>query len=163
MRAFRRAAAGALLILGAGCGGDETIGNAATSIVIGMPAGEYNILRDVCAEESSKSMSFFDKLRREKFLSFTLILFTLSVGIVIGTLINSGSIAGGANYGIALSAGGLVINAASASISGGANHGIAVYNSAGTVVNSGSIVGVVLSAGGRDANPRSTDRTRAGP
>jgi len=35
-------------------------------------------------------MSFVDKLRREKFLSFTLILFTLSVGIVIGTLINSG-------------------------------------------------------------------------
>jgi serine protease Do len=35
-------------------------------------------------------MSFFDKLRREKFLSFTLILFTLSVGIVIGTLVNSG-------------------------------------------------------------------------
>jgi len=36
------------------------------------------------------SMSFFDKLRTQKVLSFTLILFTLSIGIVIGTLINSG-------------------------------------------------------------------------
>src|SRR5215475_11071720 len=35
-------------------------------------------------------MSFVDKLRTQKLLSFTLILFTLSVGIVIGTLINSG-------------------------------------------------------------------------
>ena len=35
-------------------------------------------------------MKFFDKLRAQKLLSFTLILFTLSVGIVIGTLINSG-------------------------------------------------------------------------
>ncbi len=35
-------------------------------------------------------MSFFDKLRTQKLLSFTLILFTLSVGIVIGTLIKSG-------------------------------------------------------------------------
>ena len=35
-------------------------------------------------------MSFFDKLRRQKLLSFTLMLFTLSIGIVIGTLINSG-------------------------------------------------------------------------
>src|SRR5215471_1381938 len=35
-------------------------------------------------------MNFFDKLRTQKLLSFTLILFTLSVGIVIGTLINSG-------------------------------------------------------------------------
>src|SRR5579883_38608 len=35
-------------------------------------------------------MSFFDKLRTQKFLSFTLILFTLSIGIVIGTLITSG-------------------------------------------------------------------------
>ena len=36
------------------------------------------------------SMSFLDKLRTQKLLSFTLILFTLSVGIVIGTLITSG-------------------------------------------------------------------------
>ena len=35
-------------------------------------------------------MSFFDKLRTQKLLSFTLILFTLSIGIVIGTLINPG-------------------------------------------------------------------------
>jgi serine protease Do len=35
-------------------------------------------------------MSFFDKLRAQKLLSFTLILFTLSIGIVIGTLITSG-------------------------------------------------------------------------
>ena len=35
-------------------------------------------------------MSFFDKLRTQKLLSFTLVLFTLSIGIVIGTLINSG-------------------------------------------------------------------------
>src|ERR1051325_11416926 len=35
-------------------------------------------------------MNFFDKLRTQKLLSFTLILFTLSIGIVIGTLINSG-------------------------------------------------------------------------
>uniref|UniRef100_Q024W1 Protease Do n=1 Tax=Solibacter usitatus (strain Ellin6076) TaxID=234267 RepID=Q024W1_SOLUE len=35
-------------------------------------------------------MSFFDKMRTQKFLSFTLILFTLSTGIVIGTLVNQG-------------------------------------------------------------------------
>jgi serine protease Do len=35
-------------------------------------------------------MSFFDKVRRQKFLSFTLILFTLSIGVVIGTLISTG-------------------------------------------------------------------------
>jgi len=35
-------------------------------------------------------MSFFDKMRRQKLLSFTLMLFTLSLGIVLGTLINSG-------------------------------------------------------------------------
>jgi len=35
-------------------------------------------------------MSFLNKLRSQKLLSFTLILFTLSIGIVIGTLINSG-------------------------------------------------------------------------
>src|SRR5436305_1481782 len=35
-------------------------------------------------------MSFFDKLRSQKALSFTLILFTLSVGIVIGTLVSTG-------------------------------------------------------------------------
>jgi serine protease Do len=35
-------------------------------------------------------MSVFDRLRTQKLLSFTLILFTLSIGIVIGTLISSG-------------------------------------------------------------------------
>jgi serine protease Do len=35
-------------------------------------------------------MSVLDKLRTQKVLSFTLILFTLSVGIVIGTLVNQG-------------------------------------------------------------------------
>ena len=35
-------------------------------------------------------MSFFDKMRRQKFLSFSLILFTLAIGVVIGTLINTG-------------------------------------------------------------------------
>lgn len=36
-------------------------------------------------------MSFYDKVRRQKFLSFTLILFTLSVGILIGTLAQTGA------------------------------------------------------------------------
>jgi serine protease Do len=35
-------------------------------------------------------MNLFDRLRTQKVLSFTLILFTLSIGIVIGTLINQG-------------------------------------------------------------------------
>src|ERR1039457_6315308 len=35
-------------------------------------------------------MSLFGRLRTQKVLSFTLILFTLSVGIVIGTLVNQG-------------------------------------------------------------------------
>src|SRR5262249_4806339 len=35
-------------------------------------------------------MSLFDKARSQKLLSFTLILFTLSLGVVIGTLINTG-------------------------------------------------------------------------
>src|ERR1017187_8846996 len=35
-------------------------------------------------------MSFVDKLRTQKLLSFTLMLFTLSIGIVLGTLISSG-------------------------------------------------------------------------
>src|SRR5678816_4483957 len=36
-------------------------------------------------------MTFFDKLRNQKVLSFTLVLFTLSVGIVLGTLVNQGA------------------------------------------------------------------------
>ncbi|MCX6632999.1 MAG: Do family serine endopeptidase [Candidatus Solibacter sp.] len=35
-------------------------------------------------------MNLFDRLRTQKVLSFTLILFTLSIGIVIGTLVNQG-------------------------------------------------------------------------
>jgi serine protease Do len=35
-------------------------------------------------------MNLFDKVRSQKLLSFTLILFTLSIGVVIGTLINTG-------------------------------------------------------------------------
>src|SRR5580700_9000615 len=36
-------------------------------------------------------MSFYEKVRRQKILSFTLILFTLSIGIVIGTLVQTGA------------------------------------------------------------------------
>ena len=35
-------------------------------------------------------MNFIDKLRRQRLLSFSLILFTLSIGIVIGTLVSTG-------------------------------------------------------------------------
>ena len=35
-------------------------------------------------------MRFFDRLRTEKLLSFTLIVFTLAIGVVIGTLISTG-------------------------------------------------------------------------
>jgi serine protease Do len=35
-------------------------------------------------------MSFFNKVRQQKYLSFTVILFTLSIGILIGTVVNSG-------------------------------------------------------------------------
>src|SRR5690349_2568719 len=36
-------------------------------------------------------MSLFDKARSQKLLSFTLILFTLSLGVVIGTLVTTGA------------------------------------------------------------------------
>jgi serine protease Do len=36
-------------------------------------------------------MSFYDKVRRQKFLSFTLMLFTLAVGILIGTIAQTGA------------------------------------------------------------------------
>jgi serine protease Do len=42
-------------------------------------------------------MSFLNKVRQQKYLSFTVILFTLSIGILIGTVINSGVKAGGQN------------------------------------------------------------------
>lgn len=35
-------------------------------------------------------MNFFDKVRRQKYLSFTVLLFTLSIGVLIGTLVNTG-------------------------------------------------------------------------
>jgi serine protease Do len=35
-------------------------------------------------------MTFFDGLRKQKFLSFTLVLFTLAIGILIGTLMSTG-------------------------------------------------------------------------
>ena len=35
-------------------------------------------------------MKLYDKMRQQKLLSTTLLLFTLSVGIVIGTLVNTG-------------------------------------------------------------------------
>src|SRR6266542_549067 len=36
-------------------------------------------------------MSFFNNLRRQKLLSFSLILFTLSIGVLIGTLVSTGA------------------------------------------------------------------------
>ncbi|MCU1262418.1 MAG: protease Do, partial [Bryobacterales bacterium] len=35
-------------------------------------------------------MNFFDRVRRQKYLSFTVLLFTLSIGVLIGTLVNTG-------------------------------------------------------------------------
>src|SRR4051812_42002921 len=35
-------------------------------------------------------MNFFDSLRKQKFLSFALVLFTLAIGILIGTVLNTG-------------------------------------------------------------------------
>ena len=35
-------------------------------------------------------MSFLNKVRQQKYLSFTVVLFTLSIGILIGTVLNSG-------------------------------------------------------------------------
>jgi len=35
-------------------------------------------------------MSFLDKMRKQKYLSFTVLLFTLSIGVLIGTLVNTG-------------------------------------------------------------------------
>jgi serine protease Do len=43
-------------------------------------------------------MSLFDKFRRQKLLSFTMVLFTLSVGVVIGTVISSGVKAARSDY-----------------------------------------------------------------
>src|ERR1700733_13292014 len=35
-------------------------------------------------------MSFFDSLRKQRFLSFALVLFTLAIGILIGTILSTG-------------------------------------------------------------------------
>src|ERR1700692_1433973 len=35
-------------------------------------------------------MSLFDNMRKQKFLSFALILFTLAIGILIGTIVSTG-------------------------------------------------------------------------
>src|ERR1700686_1837818 len=35
-------------------------------------------------------MSFLNKMRRQKFLSFTLVLFTLSIGVLVGTMVSTG-------------------------------------------------------------------------
>src|SRR5579864_5644266 len=47
-------------------------------------------MRVIAVPEEFQHMSFFDKLRRQKLLSFSLILFTLSIGVVIGTLVSTG-------------------------------------------------------------------------
>jgi len=44
----------------------------------------------LAVSEEFQYMSFFDKMRRQKLLSFSLILFTLSIGVVIGTLVSTG-------------------------------------------------------------------------
>ncbi len=49
----------------------------------------YNVGTPIAEDKQSK-MSFIDKLRKQKLLSSTLILFTLSIGILIGTLITTG-------------------------------------------------------------------------
>ena len=36
-------------------------------------------------------MSFYDRVRNQKFLSFTLILFTLAIGVLIGTVVQTGA------------------------------------------------------------------------
>jgi hypothetical protein len=35
-------------------------------------------------------MSFFDRFKQQKLLTFSLLMFTLAVGIVIGTLVSTG-------------------------------------------------------------------------
>ena len=41
-------------------------------------------------DEASKIMKLYEKMRQQKLLSTTLLLVTLSVGILIGTLVNTG-------------------------------------------------------------------------
>src|SRR5215471_6698395 len=56
-----------------------------------------------------RSMSFVDKMRTQKVLSFTLVVFTLCLGIVIGTLVNQGVKAAKDDHTIAPGASPLVI------------------------------------------------------
>ena len=54
-------------------------------------------------------MRFFDKIRTQKVLSFTLVMFTLCLGIVIGTLVSQGAKAAKDDHAIAPGATPLVI------------------------------------------------------
>jgi serine protease Do len=54
-------------------------------------------------------MKFFDKVRAQKVLSFTLVMFTLCLGIVIGTVINQGAKAAKDDHALAPGASPLVI------------------------------------------------------
>jgi len=36
-------------------------------------------------------MSIYDKARKQKFLSFTMVIFTLAVGILVGTVMQTGA------------------------------------------------------------------------
>jgi serine protease Do len=40
--------------------------------------------------EEFQDMSFLNKMRRQKLLSFSLVLFTLSIGVIVGTLVSTG-------------------------------------------------------------------------
>src|SRR6266403_428234 len=54
---------------------------------------QYNDNEVPCFERRfrrGQNMKLFEKMRRQKLLSTTLMLFTLSLGIVIGTLLNTG-------------------------------------------------------------------------
>src|SRR5215831_13460438 len=54
-------------------------------------------------------MRFFDKIRTQKVLSFTLVMFTLCLGIVIGTVVNQGAKAAKDDHAVAPGASPLVI------------------------------------------------------
>ena len=83
-----------------GAGGGETMGFAATSILIRF-TGRPVRFGDRLAWSAGVGypMRFFDRLRTEKLLSFTLIVFTLAIGVVIGTLISTGVKAARSNAG----------------------------------------------------------------